>query len=253
MCDGSDQIADYDAFLAEDLLWQSYQFFEEIGEQKRDALAALQRSTDGPTRSRSHERMKLRIALRDERLRLGRNAILFAALAVEASTNHYGVAMLEKEDAERLDRLRTVDKVSLFPRLAGGEKAFPLVGWLPDYERLHQLFALRNRIVHPKPGKRSIADADREDFTPQKVARCLWTAAEVVSHLDRSAGVQSTRCQSIANLGALMLSAAISWSEPLPLPPGTISLSMYNALSSDTPRRESPALPRGEDGQDVGA
>ena len=251
MCDGSDEIADYDAFLAEDLLWQSYQFFEEIGDQKRDALEALERNTDGARRSH-HERIKLRIALRDERLRLGRNAILFAALAVEASVNHYGAAMLEDEDARRLDRLRTVDKVSLYPRLAGTDKVFPLVGWLPDYERLNQLFALRNRIVHPKPGKRSIADADQDAFTPQSVARCLWSAAEVVSHLDRSAGVRSPGSQSIAELGALMLDAAISWSEPLPLPPGTIPLSRYNARSADAPGRGAPALHGGDDGGDLG-
>jgi hypothetical protein len=57
--------------------------------------------------------------------------------------------LTERRDFEAIDRLPTLDKLVLGTRLVGG----------PAYERgegdgqtIGQLFALRNKLVHPRPG-----------------------------------------------------------------------------------------------------
>jgi hypothetical protein len=87
----------------------------------------------------------------NRRLRMLRNVVLFSALAAEAGANEFLAATLSRADAAAADRLQTVEKFVLGPRLAG-HPAVLRRGAEPT-GRLVALFKARDRLVHSKPGE----------------------------------------------------------------------------------------------------
>jgi hypothetical protein len=80
-------------------------------------------------------------------------SILFSALAAEAYVNEFLDSTLKgspKKDREAIDRLTTVSKYVLGTRLATGETLFKRHD--DPIPTLTDLFKLRDRLVHPKPG-----------------------------------------------------------------------------------------------------
>ena len=87
-----------------------------------------------------------------ERVKLSRRAILYSAFAAEAFVNEFMTMYFDGRDLETLDRLATVEKYVLVPRVALGETLFDRA--TEPTQTLRRLFALRSTLVHPKPGKR---------------------------------------------------------------------------------------------------
>ena len=86
---------------------------------------------------------------RGRRLDFARTSILFSAIAAEAYINAFIFDHFLESDRQALDRLRTVDKYMIAPRLLEDGPTFrrgrePLTS-------LTELFDLRNGLVHPKP------------------------------------------------------------------------------------------------------
>lgn len=87
---------------------------------------------------------------REKRVRYLMQGVLFSALAAESYVNEFLAVRLSGKDLSAADRMSPVDKFVLGTKLAYGESLFfrdrePI----PD---LVALFALRNRLAHPKPG-----------------------------------------------------------------------------------------------------
>jgi hypothetical protein len=98
----------------------------------------------------------IRLLAPANRLGYSRAAILFAAIAAEAYANAFIATpgRFTASDVQALDRMSTVDKLVLTPRLVGYD-VFDR-GKEP-ITSLAQLFDLRNALVHPKP----------EEYEPQ--------------------------------------------------------------------------------------
>jgi hypothetical protein len=107
-----------------------------------------------------------------------RKAVLFAALAGESYVNEFISALVpaNSRQYETLDRLSTVNKYLRGTRDAYGETLF-----FRDREPMRlivELFGLRDKLVHPKPGfgVASWLEADddsEEDFSPTQVAEYM--------------------------------------------------------------------------------
>jgi hypothetical protein len=105
----------------------------------------------------------------NRRLRFLRASVLFAAIAAEAYANEFVAATLTSADAGAIDRLSTVDKLLLAPRLAG--LASPFDRGREPIQGLTRLFRARNTLVHPRPGQTGayvhhLTDDDRRVFGP---------------------------------------------------------------------------------------
>ncbi len=92
------------------------------------------------------------VQARQNRVQSCWTAVIFAALAAEAYVNEFLASKLDaKKDRDGLDRLSTVDKYVLGTRVAYPEETL----FRRDDEvipTLAELFGLRNKLVHPKPG-----------------------------------------------------------------------------------------------------
>lgn len=87
----------------------------------------------------------------NRRLRYLRSAVLFAGLSAEAYANEFLAATLASTDVESLDRLPTVEKLLIGPRVAG--LVTPFDRGAEPVQSLVALFKARNRLVHPRPGQ----------------------------------------------------------------------------------------------------
>lgn len=92
-----------------------------------------------------------RLTAVNERLTFLRTAVLFSALAVEATANQFLPIVLSPADVNTIDRLPTLDKLIVGPRLAGADTPFER-GREP-MQTLKRLGDARNALVHPRPGK----------------------------------------------------------------------------------------------------
>jgi hypothetical protein len=124
----------------------------------------------------AQERERMRAAGKRSRLRAARNAVLFAAFAGEAYVNEFLAAhgVLEK-----WDRKPTAEKY-----LKGTAEAYGCALYFHDrssYPVLRDLYDLRNRLAHPKPGfgVRGLHSHASSDFAAQfalpKVAEYIVT------------------------------------------------------------------------------
>jgi hypothetical protein len=138
--------------------------------------------------------------VKSRRIKACRDCVLYAAFAAEAFINSFIAATLPKRDRERIDRNRTVDKYVLGPRLA-------VTSDLSELEQreelvvLERLFALRNKLVHPKP--RQLEEIQRlgaarwryDEYKPSKAAEFVATVgseAYTLSQLHDAVPLSST-------------------------------------------------------------
>jgi hypothetical protein len=84
-------------------------------------------------------------------------AVVFSAFALEAHINEYGSRRLGRSLFERLDKLDTVSKWILVPRLVCGKE---LPKDRAPYQFLCELFRWRNEIAHPKAKDANLNDPD---------------------------------------------------------------------------------------------
>lgn len=172
----------YERNLADDLIGQALDSFLEIGAQYANPpRPKITPSEDLTMYDLAMAAFANRNTMLSFRLSCARNAVLFAAIAVEAAANYYAAARLIAADRQLVDELPTPKKLLLMPRLAGRGDLF-----VHDREPLglvRALFGLRNRIVHPKVGKRSVAQLNSEDFTPANVCGQLIGAAHAITIL----------------------------------------------------------------------
>jgi hypothetical protein len=117
------------------------------------------------------------------RIKACRHSVLYAAFAAEAFINSFIAATLSTRDRERIDRIRTVDKYVLGPRLAVTDDLSELEE-RAELVLIERLFTLRNRLVHPKP--RQLAEIERvgadrwryDEYRPSKAAEFLAAVGE---------------------------------------------------------------------------
>jgi hypothetical protein len=127
-----------------------------------------------------------------KRVGYSRTAILFAALACEAFINEFLDEHLSGADLDATDRLTTLDKYVLGPRLAIGR---PLLerGHEPA-QSIRDLFRLRDRLVHSKPRevpKRvSLFDdpAEFDTYNPEAAAKFIVAVADAATELGHHSG-----------------------------------------------------------------
>jgi len=114
------------------------------------------------------------------RLNCSMRAVLFAALAAESYVNEFLAAHLSRQDRDAMDRLPTVSKYVLGFRIGSDREPFKRDRW--PIPILKDLFTLRDRLVHPKPGfgpepVLGPLGSFEEQFTGEQVARYLIAVA----------------------------------------------------------------------------
>lgn len=133
--------------LSSDYLMQALENLHDAGDPA--ALFAYYRRFPNQVNDATAEPMEA--GARQLRLKSARTAVLFASLAGEAYVNEFLRAHLDQDaDFRAVERMSTVDKYFVGTRLVYGERIF-----FRDREgatELRELFELRNRLVHPKPG-----------------------------------------------------------------------------------------------------
>ncbi len=161
---------------------------EQAVEALRDAASsdALYRPVPGRYRGSLLEPLQARLDALNRRLRLLRNCVIFSALAAEAYINECLAAWLSPADVAGIDRLATLDKLILGPRLAGHDG--PVRRGEEPAQTLQRLFQARNRLVHPKPGELSAyveRDLERDDavYGPRSAMSYLVAVAHTVTLL----------------------------------------------------------------------
>jgi hypothetical protein len=103
---------------------------------------------------------------RDRQTELRLDAVLFLALAAESYINEYVRTRFDGADLDAVDRLSPVNKFILAPRIDSPSAIFHRDKY--PIPRLAELFALRNRLVHPKPGFGPGGPLDRDpEFAKQ--------------------------------------------------------------------------------------
>jgi hypothetical protein len=118
---------------------------------------------------------------------LSRRALLYAAFAAEAYVNEFLSEHFQGADRETLDRLPTVEKYVLLPRLVRDLEVLRR-GHEP-MQRLVWLFHRRNELVHPKPdGKEKHLDHHPEDHNPDSAAQSIVAVAEAAAVLESPDG-----------------------------------------------------------------
>ncbi len=117
----------------------------------------------------------------NERMTSLRASVLFSALAVEATANQFLAIVLSPADVKTVDRLPTLDKLLIGPRLAGVET--PFERGRDPMQTLKRLFDARNALVHPKPGKAAthahvlMSAQDLATFGPKATVAYIAAAA----------------------------------------------------------------------------
>lgn len=104
-----------------------------------------------PDQATDENAARMQVTAKRLRLKAARTAVLFASFAAEAYVNEFLRAHLDQgEDFRAIERMSTLDKYFVGTRLVYGERIF-----FRDREgakELRDLFELRNRLAHPKPG-----------------------------------------------------------------------------------------------------
>jgi hypothetical protein len=219
-----------EARLADDFLLEALDAFMCTGDADELGITTIVSSKQS-ARDRAVAMFARRQFAMGKRMQFARDAVLFAALAVEAAANVYVATMLP-DDAERLDRLDTVDKLLVAPRLATGQALF-----ISDHEPVGQvriLFKLRNRIVHPKLGKRAVVgEAGTADFTPRVAADCLVAAARTLRTLSEAlpdaARAKGPGYALVPKHEPWLRKASRVWTDQLPTPPNALIKAMREA------------------------
>ncbi len=121
------------------------------------------------------------------RLWLLRDAGLFAALSAEAYANEVLSELLVPSDAAAIDRLPTMEKLLLGPKLAGKEPALDRGTKL--LQTIRALFKVRDALVHPRPGSPTarfqyITDDDEKLIGPRVTGVYIVAVAGVMAVLD---------------------------------------------------------------------
>jgi hypothetical protein len=199
-----------EANLAPQYLDQSVRAFLSIGDAR---LAG-----GGPTGQQDLTALAARMVDRRrmllERLASARSAVLFAALAVEAAANYYIARAVPPVEGEAIDRMPTVQKLLVAPRLATGTALFePAKAPLGETRRL---FKTRDRIVHPKVGGKSVVRLGDPDFDPSTVAGMVIAAAEVLVTLYGAVDQQAGIAPAVVAKGKAFRAFGKRWSEPVP-------------------------------------
>jgi hypothetical protein len=131
--------------------------------------------------------LQLAMDASNRRLRSLRSVPIFAALALEAFANDFLAELLSPADAIAVDRLTTLDKLLLGPRIAGASST--LTRDAEPLQTIKKLLHVRNRLVHARasgysPFTHSLTDRDESDFGPIACGRYLLRSAEVIALLD---------------------------------------------------------------------
>jgi hypothetical protein len=203
--------------LAEEFLDQALASFFEIGAQHANPpRAKLAPGQDAMARAVAVFANRQKIL--GARLSAARTAVLFAAIAVEAAINYYAAAAMQPADRRHTDNLKTDQKLLLVPRRAGAGELF--VDDEDPMGSVRDLFALRNRIAHPKVGSKSVAQLNSEDFTPAKVCSHLIGAARAVATLAESLEPEEAPgfARRLADNHERLRGMARAWTDP-PAPP----------------------------------
>jgi hypothetical protein len=127
-------------------------------------------------------------AAREAHVTFCRTAVLFAALAAEAYVNEFLAVHMDDEEFARRERAPTVEKYKKWTKRAYGQTIFAT-----DREpipELVELFQVRDRLVHPKPG---FGDGGlfepsvefRALFAPPRAARFIVAAGGAASVMMR--------------------------------------------------------------------
>jgi hypothetical protein len=125
-------------------------------------------------------RVLARTQARSARRMICRSVVLFAAFAAESYVNEFLAALMtdRRDRLREIDRWRTIDKYLVGTLEAYGERLF-FDGREP-MPVLRELFTLRNKLAHPRPGFGPAGgfDADDEaeaDFAPPRIAEFVVT------------------------------------------------------------------------------
>lgn len=138
-----------------------------------------------------------------KRVGYSRTGVLFAALAAEAFINEFLDEQLSRTDCKAVDRLPTLEKYILGPRLALGAALFDR-GAEPA-GAIKELFSLRDKVVHSKPRevppRGSVFDnpVDFETYNPNVAARFIVAVADAAIELAQHSA------QPLQNTTALMI------------------------------------------------
>jgi hypothetical protein len=122
-----------------------------------------------------------------KRVGFARTAILFAALASEGFANEFLSEHLVPADVKAVDRLPTVEKYVLGPKIALGESLFDR-GHEP-LQSIQELFRLRDKLVHTRPRnlpkRSSVFDdpADFDEYNPSRAAQYIVAVADAAMTL----------------------------------------------------------------------
>lgn len=123
-----------------------------------------------------------RVGAAGKRVGFARTAILFAALASEGFANEFLGEHLAPADVKAVDRLPTVEKYILGPRIVFGDRLFNR-GHEP-IQSIQELFGLRDKLVHAKPRevpeRGSVFDdpADFAEYNPARAAKYIVAVAD---------------------------------------------------------------------------
>jgi hypothetical protein len=109
-----------------------------------------------------------------------RSAVLFALLAAEAFANQYLQTHLSGKEFEAADKLPTLDKFLLGPRLVSGESLLDRSG--EPAGTLKKLCDQRSALVHPKLAKPG-GGRDGPVYTPEEAARYIVAVADAAGWL----------------------------------------------------------------------
>ena len=117
--------------------------------------------------------------------RLAFVTVIFSALALEALINDYAICNFSRSYLENYsDRLSPRSKWLIFPKLVAG-KAMSTDG--QTFQRLTELFRLRDRLVHFKgsPEKRAPDLGQKDRITRKHATDAIRTVTEAVAELKR--------------------------------------------------------------------
>lgn len=180
-------------------------------------MPALDAEDGAAARERLKDLAAHAVLVRLRRLSYARTSVLFSALAVEAVANYYIAIVLTKRDAEAIEQLNAPDKLLIAPEVGDHRRLFS-----PGREPMGtvaRLFQARNRIVHPKPGNRSVSRVGDPDFDPARVADMLIAAATVQVRVFEALGARSTydgtsAARRILDVKADLRKVAKRWANP---------------------------------------
>ncbi len=113
--------------------------------------------------------------------------MIFSALTLEALINDYAISNFSRKYFDNyLDRLSVQGKWLVIPQLVTG-KAMSTDGQM--FQRLTELFHLRNMLVHFKRGKKLTKDlGEKDQMTKKHAADAIRTVREAVAQLKKLDG-----------------------------------------------------------------